>query len=103
MDNENKMETIKKIGDLLKSFNSTFDLEAHIDEDDDELVASGLKIKKLKSNGYEFVGDLYETFNAIIKSVSEEHELIYDETRGLVIAKKIVRQVTKTDFVIEEF
>ena len=93
-----KMETIKKINDVLKKFNSTFELEAHIDKDGEELVASGLQIKNIKNDGHEFVGILYETFNAIIESISKEHELIYDEVKGLVVAKKVV----KTDYIIED-
>ncbi len=103
MGSEKKLETIKKISNLLKKFNETFDLEAHIEKDESELVASGLIIKSMKNNGYDFVGELYEMFNTIIDSISEEHELIYDEEKGIVIAKKVIRQVVQTDYVIEDF
>lgn len=93
-----RMETIKKINEVLKKFNNTFELEAHIDKDGEEMIASGLQIKNMKNNGHEFVGILYETFNAIIKSISSEHEMIYDEDKGLVIAKKVI----KTDYYIED-
>ena len=103
MGSKQKLETIKKINNLLKKFNETFDLEAHIEKDNGELVASGLKIKNIKNNGHDFVGELYDMFNTIIDSISDEHELIYDEEKGIVIAKKVVRQVVQTDYVIEDF
>ncbi len=103
MENDKRMETIKKINDLLKKFNETFDLEAHIEKDNNELVASGLKIKNIKNNGYDFVGELYDMFNTIVDSISNEHELIYDEEKGIVIAKKVIRQVVQTDYIIEDF
>jgi hypothetical protein len=103
VENDKRMETIKKINDLLKKFNETFDLEAHIEKDNNELVASGLKIKNIKNNGYDFVGELYDMFNTIVDSISNEHELIYDEEKGIVIAKKVIRQVVQTDYIIEDF
>jgi hypothetical protein len=98
MGEEEKMQTIKKINEVLKCFNLTFDLEARIVDEGGDLVASGLQIKEIKSDGHEFVNVLYDVFNAIIESVSDEHELIYNESRGLVIAKRVV----KTDFIIED-
>jgi hypothetical protein len=100
---QQKTETIKKINKLLKKFNDTFDLEANIMKDDDEFVASGLKIKNLKNNGTEFIGEMYDIFSTIIETLSDEHELIYDEFKGIVIAKKVVKQVVQTDYVIEDF
>lgn len=99
MSNIKENETLKKINDLLKSFNTTFDIKANLSVENGEVVADGLIIESLKNNGVEFVGSLHDTFNTIVQSISSEHEVIYDETKGLVIAKKIV----KTDFVIEEF
>ncbi|MNN11069.1 hypothetical protein D3C81_1240100 [compost metagenome] len=92
-------ETLKRINEFLKAFNKTFEIEANIITDNEELIADGLKIKGLKGNGSDFVNITYDTFNSIVKSISEDHELIYDEKIGLAIAKKIV----KTNYEIEEF
>ena len=80
---EEKRDSIKRIGLMLKSFNETFEIEAHIDEDDGELVASGLKIKELKTDGKDFVGILYDTFNSIIQMISDEHEVIFNEDKEI--------------------
>lgn len=91
-------ETLKKINELLKSFNDTFKVDANIVEEDHELVIDGLKITGLKNDGSNFVTSFHETFNTIVKSLSDEHEVIYNEDKGLVIAKKVV----KTEFLIED-
>lgn len=94
-------DTLKTINNLLKSFNNTFEVSANIVSENDEQVADGLKIVGLKSDAdqTQFVSLMHDIFNTIIRSISEEHELIYDEDHGLVIAKKIV----KTDYKIEDF
>lgn len=79
-------EALKKVNTLLKSFNKTFDISAIIESDE----VNGLKIDDLKNEGTDFIGELFETFNTIVKSVSDEHEVVYNEEKGLVIAKKIV-------------
>lgn len=92
-------ETIKRINDLLKKFNATFTISANIVEDvEGEATANGLKIDALKNDGTLFMGEMFDMFAAIIQTVSDEHELVYDVERGLVIAKK---QVT-VSYVIEE-
>ncbi len=103
MENQNQIETIKKISNLLKKFNETFDLEAVIINEDGEMVASGLKIKSIKNDGNEFIGEMYHMFGAIVGSISQEHELIYDEEKGIVVAKKVTKQVIQTDYLIEDF
>lgn len=94
-------ETLKTINDFLKAFNSTFEVEAKIVYDGDEKIADGLKISGFKpgSDPTQFIASMYDIFNTIVSSMSEDHELIYDEKIGLVIARKIV----KTDYKIEEF
>lgn len=92
-------ETLKRINFLLKSFNNTFDIEANLVEEGNELIAYGLKISTLKNDGSDFINTFHETFNSIVQNLSDEHEVIYNEEKGLVIARKVV----KTDFVIEDF
>ena len=84
-------ETLNKINDFLKKFNSTFVVSTvDLVEDNDEQIAKGLKIVKLKNDGSEFVAELFNTFDAIARTVSDDYELVYNEQRGLVLAKKVV-------------
>lgn len=99
MSNVRDNETLQKINSLLKAFNETFDVKANLTKEGDEMVAVGLKIESLKNDGIQFVGTLHDTFNAIVQTISNDHEVIYDEEKGLAIARKVV----KTDYVIEDF
>lgn len=84
-------ETLKKINELLKKFNATFKVSANISQNEiGEDIANGLKIDGLKSDGSEFMNEMFDMFAAIIQNVSDEHELVYDVDKGLVIAKKQV-------------
>lgn len=91
-------ETLKKINDLLKRFSNTFDIEANIVEDGDEMIASGLKIKGVKNDGSQFINEFHATFNSIVQNMSDEHEVIYDAKVGLVVAKKVI----KTEYIIDD-
>lgn len=82
-------EITKKINELLNSFNESFKLEANIVDDNGEQVAVGLKIKELKNDGSEFVSQMFDMFSQIINA-SGEYELVYDEEKGIAIAKKVV-------------
>jgi hypothetical protein len=44
--------------------------------------------------------EMFDMFAAIIKNISDEHELVYDEDKGLAIAKKqvIINYVFEDDF-----
>jgi hypothetical protein len=83
-------ETLVKINDLLKKFNITFNVSANIKEEDGEQIVNGFKIDNLKNDGSEFVNELFNILNLIILSVSEGYELIYNEEKGLVIAKEVI-------------
>lgn len=84
-------ETLKRIHELLKKFNGTFQVSANITQNEmGEDIANGLKIDGLKSDGSEFMDEMFDMFAAIIQNVSDEHELVYDVDKGLVIAKKQV-------------
>lgn len=85
-------ETLQKINKMLKLFNETFEVNTDIDDE----IVKGLKITSLKGDGSEFVNELFEIFQTIVSSSSEEHELIYNEEKGLVIAKKVI------DYIIED-
>jgi hypothetical protein len=92
-------ETLKRINDLLKKFNSTFEVSANIIKaENGEEIANGIKINGMKSDGSEFIGDMFDMFTAIIETISDEYELVYDINKGLVIAKK---QVT-VNYVFDE-
>lgn len=92
-------ETLKRINLLLKSFNDTFEVEAEITQEGDEIVASKLRIKNLKNDGHDFINVFYNTFNSIVQGLSDDHEVIYNEERGIVIAKRVI----KTDYIIDDF
>jgi hypothetical protein len=90
-------ETLNKLNTLLKKFNNTFDLKANVIEDNGEDVANGFKIDKLKDDGSEFINELFDIVGSIVVSISNEHELIFNQEKGLVIAKKVVT----VDYIIE--
>lgn len=91
-------ETLQKINNLLKNFNKTFEISANEMEENGVPIACGLKIDNIKDDGSNFVNEMFETFNAIVKAVSDEHEIVYNQEKGLVVAKKII----KVDYIIEE-
>ena len=80
---------MKKIESLLTEFNNSFELEANITDNENEKVVSGLKIKELKNDGSGYINEMIEMFSQII-SANGENELVFDDKKGLVIAKKIV-------------
>lgn len=90
-------EMIKKISGLLVEFNKTFKLEANIIDENGEKIAVGLKIKETKNDGSEFVDEMFDMFCQIINSTNE-YELVFDEQKGLGIAKKVV----KVEYILNE-
>ena len=90
-------ELITKINSLLNEFNKSFNIEANIVKDNGEDVAVGLKITELKGDGSEFVSQMFDMFSQIISS-NDEYELVYDEIKGIAIAKK----VTTIEYVYEK-
>lgn len=87
-------EMIKRINQLLSEFNNTFELEANIEEEDNQQVVTGLRINGLKNDGTAFVNEVFEMFGQIISSTGE-YELLYDDNKGLIIGKEVVKQVTQ--------
>lgn len=91
-------ESLVKVNELLKKFNNTFVIGANVIIDDNEEVANGLKIENVKGEGTEFINELFEVLNTIVKNVSSEHELVFNKDKGLVIARKLVT----IDYIIED-
>lgn len=87
-------EATKKINDMIKSFNSTFNISVDINDKE----VNNLKIDELKNDGSEFVNLLFNIFGQIVSNSDPDYELIYDEKKGLAIAKKVI----KVDYIIEE-
>ena len=82
---------LQKINDLLKQFNETFTLESKIETDESgEEIVTALKIGELQTDGETFIKEIMDLFSQIISSVDDSYSLIYDENRGLAIAKKKV-------------
>jgi len=90
--------TLQKVNELLKKFNNTFAISANQIEENGELVACGLKIDNVKNDGADYINEMFSVFSEIVKAVSDEHELVYNEEKGLVIAKKVVQ----VNYIIEE-
>lgn len=102
-DNKMNNEAIKRINELLKEFNNTFELKARVIEEDEDESAVELTISGLKNNGANFIKIIYDIFNDIIKASSDEHELMYIEGKGLSIAKKVIKKVEKVEYLVEDF
>jgi len=98
-------DTFKKVNEILKAFNDTFEIEANIVQDGKDVFVEGFKIIDIKKDcdSTAFVNTFYDIFGNIISSISDEHEIIYDKEKGLVIAKKITKQIVQTKYKIEEF
>lgn len=95
-------EAIKRVADLLKVFNDTFQLGAQVIEDGEDTSVT-LTIKGVKNNGADFIRLLHETFDNIVQVSSDEHEVIYHEEKGLIVGKRVVKKIERIDYVFEEF
>lgn len=91
-------ESTKKINEMIKSFNETFNISVNIKDEDGEQIVDGLKIDDIKNDGSQFVNQLFDIFGTIVSASDTEYELIYNEQKGLAIAKKVV----KVDYIIED-
>lgn len=79
-------DALLKINSLLKSFNATFKLK--IEESEGNEVNS-LSIQELSGDGIDFINELTDLFDKVIKDITNEYELIYNEEQGLILAKKV--------------
>lgn len=91
-------ETLVKINELLKSLNSSFEFSAEdIKNDGDDDISNKVIIKSLKDDGSEFIECFFNMFSEIIKSLSDEYELVIHKEKGIVIAKKVTNYVFLDD------
>lgn len=83
-------ELIKRINDLLQTFNESFKLKPNIEEIDNEQVATGFVIENINNDGRKFIDEFYDLFGQLISS-SGEYELVYDEDKGFIIVKTVLK------------
>ena len=92
MDNQTVHDAaLAKVKHIIQYFNDTFEIEPNITKDEvtQEEVTNGLKIKSLKTDGGEFLDEIFDTLAGMVHFASQEHELVYDhEHNKFAIAKK---------------
>ena len=79
-------EAVEKINSILISFNNTFKLKIEESQDDE---VNSLSIVETIGDGKDFINELTDLFDQVIKSIDDKHELVYNEEKGLVLAEKI--------------
>lgn len=86
-------EMVKKINDLLKTFNETFEVTPEMDKENPD-TAIGFSITKIKNDGSDFVEEFSTLFSTLIDSTNE-YKLLYDVDNGFIIAKQITTTTTE--------
>lgn len=89
-------EMVKRINQLLSSFNKTFDLEANVEEENNQQVVTGLRINGIKNDGTEFINEIFDMFGQLISSTGE-YELLYNDEQGLIIGKEVIKEVVQLE------
>lgn len=79
-------EAIEKINSILTSFNNTFKLQIEESQDDE---VNSLSIAETIGDGKDFINELTDLFDQVIKNTTDKFELVYNEEKGLVLAEKI--------------
>lgn len=79
-------EALLKIQSILNSFNQTFKLK--IEESENNEVNS-LSIEETIGDGKDFINELTDLFDQVVKSTTDKYELVYNEEKGIVLAEKI--------------
>lgn len=79
-------DALLKINSLLKSFNNTFKLK--IEESEGNEVNS-LSIAETIGDGTDFINEMTDLFDKVISDLTNEYELIFNEEKGLILAKKV--------------
>ena len=80
-------DSLKKINSIIMNFNNAFKLK--IEESTDNEINS-LSIEEIIGDGKEFINEMVDLFDKVIKNSTDEYELIFNEEKGLVLAKKIM-------------
>ena len=80
-------DSLKKINSIIMNFNNTFKLK--IEESTDNEINS-LSIEETIGDGKEFINEMVDLFDKVIKNSTDEYELIFNAEKGLVLAKKIM-------------
>ena len=80
-------DSLKKINSIIMNFNNTFKLK--IEESTDNEINS-LSIEEIIGDGKEFINEMVDLFDKVIKNSTDEYELIFNEEKGLVLVKKIM-------------
>ena len=80
-------DSLKKINSIIMNFNNTFKLK--IEESTDNEINS-MSIEETIGYGKEFINEMVDLFDKVIKNSTDEYELIFNEEKGLVLAKKIM-------------
>ena len=81
------MTLIERINQFLNVFNSTFELETKLNNNNVESIS----IKNI-DNSNKFIQEILDIFGPLI-SQNDEYKLMYKEGKGLIIAKKITGYV----------
>jgi len=80
-------ESLKKIESLLTSFNNTFKLK--IDKSIEDEITD-LSIDKVIGDGKDFINEMVDLFDKVIKNSTDKYELIFmDDEKQLVLARKV--------------
>lgn len=79
-------ESLEKINSILNHFNKTFKLK--IEETTNDEV-NGFTIEETIGDGKEFINEIVDLFDKVIKNSTDKYELIYNDEKGLILAEKI--------------
>ena len=80
-------DSLKKINRIIMNFNNTFKLKIEVATDNE---INSLSIEETIGDGKEFINEMVDLFDKVIKNSTDEYELIFNEEKGLVLAKKIM-------------
>ena len=71
-------DSLKKINSIIMNFNNTFKLK--IEESTDNEINS-LSIEETIGDGKEFINEMVDLFDKVIKNSTNEYELIFNEEK----------------------
>ena len=89
LDKRGKIMTgLEKVKKIINLFNSSFEFKPELNESGE---IENLKIISLKNDGSEFITEFFDTFSEIVSSISKDYTVIFNEDKGLAIAKQITK------------